>query len=98
LITKNEFFEQVDSKGHPMKVRIELFAAFREAAGYAHVTLEFEQAPDIATLKCRLGSMWPDLAELLSKSRIAVNNQFQDDHHVIESGHEIALIPPVSGG
>lgn len=81
-----------------MKVRIELFAVFREAAGQGHVTLEFEQPPDIATLKGRLGSMWPDLADLLCKSRIAVNNQLRDDHDVIESGHEIALIPPVSGG
>ena len=81
-----------------MKVRTELFAVFRDTAGQGHVTLEFDHPPTIASLRSRLQAMWPDLAELLSKSRIAVNNQFRDDHHVIESGDETALIPPVSGG
>lgn len=81
-----------------MKVRIELFAVFRDMAGQGHITLEFDHPPNITSLKSRLQSMWPHHSDLLCKSRFAVNNQFRDDHYVIESGDETALIPPVSGG
>lgn len=96
--TKNESCETVESEDSAMKVRIELFAVFRDAAGQGHVTLDFDHPPNVANLKSRLQSMWPDHAELLCKSRIAVNNQFQDDQHTIGQGDETALIPPVSGG
>jgi molybdopterin converting factor small subunit len=49
-------------------------------------------------------ALHPELADLILASRVAVNHTFVPDACAIELGpptqspHEIALIPPVSGG
>jgi molybdopterin synthase sulfur carrier subunit len=42
-------------------------------------------------------SKYPKLAELVS-FLIAVNSEYADDDRVINSGDEVAIIPPTSGG
>ena len=79
-------------------VEIELFAVFKEEHGSNQLQLSFDQPPEVRTLVTRLQGHWPNLSEVLCKSRIAVNNQFQGDEYLIQKGDKVALIPPVSGG
>ena len=43
--------------------------------------------------------MHPSLEELAPYLRWAINHEFVDeDSHLLSSGDEVALIPPISGG
>jgi acyl-CoA synthetase (AMP-forming)/AMP-acid ligase II len=46
----------------------------------------------------RLGRLWPDAVGLLQASAVAGNEEYAGPDYVIESGDDLALIPPVSGG
>jgi molybdopterin converting factor subunit 1 len=81
-----------------MNVVVKLFAAARELAGQAEVTLEMAPGADVGELREALVARTPQLSPLASRSLIAVNAEYAADEHVITEGDELALIPPVSGG
>ena len=81
-----------------IEVELDLFAVFKEEHGSNQLQLSFDAPPEVATLITRLQVHWPNLSDILCKSRIAVNNQFCDDKYLIQQGDKVALIPPVSGG
>lgn len=81
-----------------IEVELDLFAVFKEEHGSNQLQLSFDEPPEVATLITRLQGQWPNLSDVLCKSRIAVNNQFRDNKHIIQQGDKVALIPPVSGG
>jgi molybdopterin converting factor subunit 1 len=80
------------------QVSIRLFAHFRERAGAPAITIEVPDAATVATVRHRLGRLWPDAVSLLEKSAVAVNEEYAAADRVIQSGDDVALIPPVSGG
>ncbi len=51
----------------------------------------------VGELKTFLSGTYPELNKLSSMA-VAVNHNYAEDHEVINSYDEIALIPPVSGG
>lgn len=81
-----------------IEFELDLFAVFKEEHGSNQLQLSFDAPPEVATLITRLQGHWPNLSDVLCKSRIAVNNQFRDDKYLIQQGDKVALIPPVSGG
>ncbi len=81
-----------------MDVDVLLFASLRERAGCKSVKVEFSGLNTVGSLRREIERQYPDLQPGLSTSRVAVNQQFQDDSHPIDGTEEIALIPPVSGG
>ncbi|MGH2741405.1 MAG: molybdenum cofactor biosynthesis protein [Thermoleophilaceae bacterium] len=76
-----------------MQVTVRLFAMLRERAGAPEVTLEL---PDGARVCDALDSL-DGLAEGIPLV-MAVNREYADADRVLDSGDELALIPPVSGG
>jgi molybdopterin synthase catalytic subunit len=76
-----------------VKVRVRLFAALRERAGTGAVELEL---PDGASV----GDVWSALAlgDEPPGLLFAVNRTYAAPTQLLESGDEVALIPPVSGG
>lgn len=81
-----------------MKVVVQLFAEARDRAGTSAAALELPPSVTVAELRAALAARFPDLARLLSASRIAVSHEFADDSDPIPPGAEVAIIPPVSGG
>jgi MoaE-MoaD fusion protein len=78
-----------------MEVTVRLFAMLRERAGAQELTL---QLPDGASVSDALASeALAPLAEGIPLV-MAVNREYADGEHVLDSGDELALIPPVSGG
>ncbi|MBI1832429.1 MAG: molybdopterin converting factor subunit 1 [Planctomycetes bacterium] len=73
-----------------------LFARVRDIVGSARI--EFEDAATVGELRRRLATRFPQIADLVKKSAIAVNDEFADDAAAIPRGAEVALLPPVSGG
>jgi molybdopterin converting factor subunit 1 len=79
----------------PVEVTVRLFAMLRERAGAPELTLEL---PDGARVSDALAS--EPLAALADGIPLvmAVNREYADGERVLDSGDELALIPPVSGG
>ncbi len=76
-----------------MEVTVRLFAMLRERAGAPELTLDL---PDGASVRDALDSL-AGLAEGIPLV-MAVNREYADADRVLDSGDELALIPPVSGG
>jgi len=72
-------------------VRVRLFAALRERAGWSERELD-----GVA----RVADVWPalDLGEEPPGLLYAVNREYADRDRTLAEGDEVAIIPPVSGG
>ena len=81
-----------------MEVCVRLFARARELAGASEVLLVLPERANVAHLRAELAIRHPELQSLLRNSAIAVDAEFAEDSHLLSSGAEVALIPPVSGG
>ena len=84
--------------GLNMTIRVLLFAKLRDAAGADSVTMDLPPDATIADLRRRLADTYPELVGLMERSAVAVNHDFADDLRRLQSGDEVAIIPPVSGG
>ena len=80
-----------------MKVRILLFGIARDIVGDTHLELEQPEPLDVKSFKQILKDKYPKMSHL-SYFKVAINQEFAEDHHLLNEGDEVALIPPVSGG
>ena len=81
-----------------MKIRVLFFAAARERTGTGEVELNIGEGASVGDLRVVLAQRFPDVAETLSRSMIALNAEYATDEITIPAGAEVACIPPVSGG
>jgi molybdopterin converting factor subunit 1 len=81
-----------------MKVHVLLFAEAKSAAGDSAVSLKLPHGANVQQLREELRRRFPQLASLLQRSAIAVNQCIVDDQTVVHDLDEIAWVPPVSGG
>jgi molybdopterin synthase catalytic subunit len=81
-----------------MRVTIRLFAALRENAGAAEVTMELPQGSTAAAAAHHLCGAVQGLSGLLQSCAVAVNGQIVPREHRLSDGDQVAFLPPVSGG
>jgi molybdopterin converting factor subunit 1 len=81
-----------------MIVTVKLFARARDLAGRDEVRVELADGATVAQLRRRLAEEAPALGGLLTRCRVAVDEEFADGGAVLRESSEVALIPPVSGG
>jgi molybdopterin converting factor subunit 1 len=79
-------------------VEVHLFARARDLAGAARVTVRLGAGATVGDLRRRLAAEHRELADLLSRSALAVNHEFAEDTLTVPHAAEVALLPPVSGG
>ena len=79
-------------------VSVRLFATFRDRAGAGAVPVGLAPGATVTDLRRELAGMWPDLAALVEKSAVAVNEEYAAADLAVRPGDDVALIPPVSGG
>ena len=77
---------------------VQLFAKLRDIAAASDVAVELPTHATVAELRHAIIVNYPNMATLLDHCRIAVNQEFADDSHVLTPTDEVAIIPPVSGG
>ena len=77
---------------------IRLFAVARERVGVDVIEVAVSDGATIRELRHALVEQHPSLADVLRHARLAIDNDYAGDCHVIPAGAEVALIPPVSGG
>ncbi len=82
-----------------LRVRVRMFAMFRERAGCDSVELALAAGATVADALEALEAR-NELSDLLMRMplRLAVNRNYADRDTVLAPGDELALIPPVSGG
>jgi molybdopterin converting factor subunit 1 len=79
-------------------VKILLFGITREITGQSRLEVPAEAGiTTVKTLKNWLGQQYPAM-QGLSSLAVAVDNEYAQDDDILNPKHEIALIPPVSGG
>jgi len=81
-----------------MTVRILFFAKARDLAGAPSTELQLEDDATVGDLRRALGRAYPELAPLLPRMHVAINNNYAADADVVPCDAEIACFPPVSGG
>jgi len=93
------------TKNHAKSYAVRFFAGVREAIGTDQVMIEIEPETRAGEIKAALARRYPQAAELIQVSRLAVSESFVDDEETIgledssrSNTLEMALIPPVSGG
>jgi molybdopterin synthase catalytic subunit len=84
-----------------MIVRIKLFAVARQRTGQDTVEINIagtNNSVNVGRLKAALTEECPVLADIIARSRLAIDNEYVADESLISEDAEVALIPPVSGG
>ncbi len=81
-----------------MKIRVRLFAAFKELLGKNELDASVPEGANIEDLKRVLKSEYPQIIHLLDVSRFAINMQYKDNREKLSDGDEVTIIMPVSGG
>jgi molybdopterin synthase catalytic subunit len=80
-----------------VKVRLRLFAAYRETVGSSLVEVELDGSPTASDAWRRLVELHPQLARLAGPA-FALDDRYVPADHPLQDGDELTLIPPVSGG
>ena len=81
---------------HPIRVLV--FARLRELVGRDVVSLELPLPCTVGDVRTTMIEEFPEIEPLLSRSRVAINDEFAPDAAAVTADDEIAIIPPVSGG
>lgn len=84
----------------PHRVRVLFFSMLRERAGTDTATVHLDPGETVsaALLLERLAEAHPPIRPLLPLARMAVNEEYVSQDHIVRGGDEVALITPVSGG
>lgn len=80
------------------EVEVLLFSILREQVGTSSLTFPLEEPVAAGDLLERLAEVHPSIRPALSIIRVAVNQEYVNNGHVVRGGDEVALITPVSGG
>jgi molybdopterin synthase catalytic subunit len=81
-----------------MRVRVLYFAVFRERLRRDEEEIDLPIGTTVGGAIDALAAQHEVIGKLRGRFRVAVNQDFADDGHVLTDGDEIALIPPVAGG
>jgi molybdopterin converting factor subunit 1 len=79
-----------------MKIRLYLFARAREIVGESLIEYEIADGAEVAGLLSQLQAQYPGMAEL--EIKVAVNSEYAENNQQLQTGDEVAIIPPISGG
>jgi len=80
-----------------MTVNVLLFASYAERLGRSSISLELERGATVNDVLASLQRL-PGASRLPSEPLVAVNERYAKRDHVLASGDEVAIIPPVAGG
>ncbi len=81
-----------------MRLKVLYFAVFRERLGRDDEEIDLPESSSVGAAIDALGALHPPIAQLRGRFRVAVNQDFVGDDHMLREGDELVLIPPVAGG
>ena len=81
-----------------MKVKVRLFAMHRELAGARDLEFDITEGGTVESVWSACVAAYPRLGEQKEAAVFAVNGRYAAAGQIVQSGDEVAIIPPVSGG
>lgn len=78
-----------------MKIRLLLFATYRDIAGSPEIVLELPHGANAFDAVTQLRVQAPRIPE---RPVVAINQEYSSLDDVLRDGDELALLPPVAGG
>lgn len=81
-----------------MRIEIRVFGGLADRVGGRRVAVELEPDATVAQLRAQLAADYPQLADALPRTSIAVDLEVARDDRAIGPDDEVALLPPVAGG
>ena len=81
-----------------ISVNVKPFARYREIMGEQSIVIKLPSGSLVADLIIDLVIQYPELKSIQHNLVVAINYEYQDHNHLLQSDDEVALIPPVSGG
>ncbi|WP_313368229.1 MoaD/ThiS family protein [Sphingobacterium mizutaii] len=80
-----------------MKITVLGFGIAKEIFGSSEIHLDVNEDLNVGDLRSVLEEKYPQL-NILKSYMLAIDEEYAEDSQIINSGNEIAVIPPVSGG
>ena len=80
-----------------MKINIVAFGIAKEIINSPECSLEVKTPCSVGSLKETLMAKYEEFQKLKS-IKFAINEDYQEDHFMLNEGDEVVIIPPVSGG
>ncbi len=80
-----------------MKITVLGFGIAKDIFGSSEIHLDVNEGLNVGDLRSVLEEGYPQLNKLKSYM-LAIDEEYAEDSQIINSGNEIAVIPPVSGG
>ena len=81
-----------------MQITVKCFALARQLVGDESVVVDLKEGATVDDLKKHLAQLFPQMDRVLNSSMMAVDGDYVKGDHLLSSDHEVACIPPVSGG
>lgn len=81
-----------------MKVKVKLFAAFREIVGVKEEDLGLPDGTTVGGLLDQYIRRFPALDRYREHIILSVNREYGAPARVLREGDEVSFLPPVSGG
>jgi molybdopterin converting factor subunit 1 len=81
-----------------MKVRVRLFARYRELAATGEIWLQLKPGATVLDIKTKIADLFPRMSDYAPGMMVAVNSEMVGDNCLLREGDEVALLPPISGG
>jgi molybdopterin converting factor subunit 1 len=81
-----------------MKVKVKLYAAFREIVGSKEEELQLADGTTVQMLLDEYVKRFPRLERYREHIILSVNKEYGRPGRVLNEGDEVTFLPPVSGG
>jgi molybdopterin converting factor small subunit len=81
-----------------MKVSIQFYSYFKDAAGCERATEELPEGATVHALIKRIHERFPKLAPAARSTLVAVGLEYAPSDQKLKEGDEVSLFPPVQGG
>lgn len=81
-----------------MKVKVRLYAAFRDIVGLKEENLDLKDGATVKDLLDDYIRRFPSLSKYREHIILSVNKEYGAPARVLREGDEVSFLPPVSGG
>ncbi len=81
-----------------MKVRVKMFASFRDIVGAKEEELEIQEGTTVQRLLDGYIERFPEMARFKDHIILSVNKEYGAAGLELKDGDEVSFLPPVSGG
>ncbi len=81
-----------------MEIKVVFLGPARDLAGVPSTSMEVPHEIIAASVRSMIVARFPQFKAALPTMRLAINQAFVSEDHVLSPDDEVALIPPVSGG